>query len=145
MPSARPTLRRLLLTGALAAAVALTACGGGGAYFEIGVAIGGQPVATPIEAGATSSLQMRAGQSIVLDASEPVQWTLHVGGTTITGSGITVSHAGVEVTVTALSASRIAIDTYAPFLLSAPVAITLVATSTFDAAEVAVVDILITN
>jgi len=41
--------------------------------------------------------------------------------------------------------SRIAIDTFAAAPLADPIPLTLVATSTIDSAEVATVDVLITN
>jgi hypothetical protein len=51
----------------------------------------------------------------------------------------------VNITVTSLSPSRIALDTYAPYALVAPVPIRLTAVSSFDAALVATVEVLITN
>lgn len=66
-------------------------------------------------------------------------------GSTIASNGTTVSYQGVDITQTALSASRIAIDTFAQFQLASPVAISLRAISTFDSAQVATVNVLITN
>ena len=88
---------------------------------------------------------MRAGQTIELDASESVYWTLYVAGTAVSGTGTTVHYAGADVTLTAESPSRIAVDTYAAFPLAGSIPITLVATSTFDSATVATVNVLITN
>jgi hypothetical protein len=132
----------------LAATLLLSACGGGDptVLFDIGIVVAGQPVSgVVVQPGAAQNISISAGQSIELDASEPVQWTLMVGGTAVTGSGTTVSYQGVNITVTALSASRIALDTYAPFPLSVAVPITLTATSTIDSAQVATVFALITN
>jgi hypothetical protein len=56
-----------------------------------------------------------------------------------------VSYAGVDVTQTVVSSSRIAVDTFAAYLLAAPVPVTFTATSTLDSALVATVDVLITN
>jgi hypothetical protein len=95
--------------------------------------------------GSSQNIALRAGQSIELDASEPVVWTLNVGGSAVTGSGTTVSYAGVDVTQTVVSSSRIAVDTFAAYLLAAPVPVTFTATSTLDSALVATVDVLITN
>ncbi len=145
----RQRFRRLALGASLAALLSLAACGGGGsdsASFEIGVLIAGQPFGgTRIGPGSSPTISIRAGQSIELDASESVYWTLYVGGSAVSGSGATVYYAGAEITQTALSYSRIVLDTYAANRLFAPVPITLVATSTYDSAQVATVNVLITN
>jgi len=133
----------------LAALLSLSACGGGGdgdASFEVGIVVGGQPVSgVAVQPGGVQSITISAGQSIELDASEPVVWTLEVGGSAVTGSNASVYYQGVTITETALSSSRIALDTSAAFFLSAPVPITLIAISTFDSAEVATVNVWITN
>jgi len=72
-------------------------------------------------------------------------WTLLVGGSAVTGNNATVYYQGVTITETALSSSRIALDTSAAFFLSTPVPITLIAISTFDSAQVATVNVWITN
>jgi hypothetical protein len=129
--------------------LSVSACGGGGdggGTFDVSVVVAGQPVSgVVIQPGAAQNIAIVAGQSLELDASEPVQWVLDVGGSTIASNGTTVSYQGVDITQTALSASRIAIDTFAPFQLASPVAITLRAISTFDSAQVATVNVLITN
>jgi hypothetical protein len=149
----RPTgpldlLRRCALPASLALAIGLTACGGGSdpVPFSVDVLVAGQVVsATPVVSGSSQNIVLRAGQSIELDASEPVAWTLNVGGSAVTGSGAMVSYAGVDITQTAVSASRIAVDTFAAYLLAAPVPVTFTATSTLDSALVATVNVLITN
>ncbi len=129
----------------LAAAVGLTACGGGGsASFDIEVVVAGQPYGGYVT-GSSSTVYVRAGQSFELDASEPVYWTMYVAGTAVNRSGTTVYYSGADITLTALSSSRIAVDTYAARRLPAGVPVTLVATSTFDSVEVATVNVLITN
>jgi hypothetical protein len=144
----RRALRASIAVASLACVMSLSACGGGdpAIFFDIGVVVGGQPVSgVLIQPGAAQNLTISAGQSIELDASEPVQWTLMVGGSAITASGATVSYQGVNLTVTALSPSRIALDTYAAYPLSVAVPITLTAVSTIDSAQVATVNVLITN
>ena len=145
----RKTLRKLAIGASLAALLGLTACGGGGsdsASFQIGVLVAGQPVGgMQIGPGSSPTISIRAGQSIELDASESVYWTLYIGGSAVSGSGATVYYAGAEITQTALSYSRIALDTYAANPLYAPVRVTMVATSTYDSAQVATVNVLITN
>ena len=54
-------------------------------------------------------------------------------------------YAGANITATDLSRSSIAVDTYAAYLLPAAIPITLVASSTYDSAQVATVHLLITN
>lgn len=136
------------LAACLVAVAMLGACGGGGADdvdLSIGVLVGGQPVGGGVYAGGVQRVVMSAGQSIQLDASEPVVWTLQVGTTSFEGFNSSFYYQGVIITETALSRSRIALDTYAPSFLLSPVAIRLVAVSTYDSAVVAAVDVVITN
>lgn len=145
--------RRVRRFGAAAAALAvlltLSACGGGDygdVPISIGVVIDDQPArGVVVQPGGAQRVYMSAGQSLELDASEPVRWTLEVGGSAFTGNGTRVYYAGVDITVTALSASRIALDTSAMYWLPADVPITLTAISTYDSAQVARVDVWITN
>jgi hypothetical protein len=134
---------------ALAVALSLSACGGGGTdavAFDIGVVVGGQPLSgVAVGPGGSQNIAITAGQSIELDASEPVVWTLEVGGSTVAGSGTTVSYAGATITETVVSDSRIVVDTAAADPLPAPVPVTFIATSTLDSALVATVNVLITN
>ena len=132
----------------LALALTLSACGGGGsdsATFDVSVVVAGQPTGGTYGPGSSPTVYVRAGQSIELDASESVDWTLYVAGTAVRGSGTTVHYAGADVTLTAESPSRIAVDTFAAFPLLNPIPVTLVATSTFDSAIVSTVNVLITN
>ena len=146
----RLALRSHAIAATLIAVLSLTACGGGGSAdgvtFDIGVVVGGQTLSgVLVTPGASQTITIIAGQSIELDASEPVVWTLEVGGSTVTGSGATVNYAGATITQTAVSDSRIAVDTSAAYPLVAPVPITFIATSTLDSALVATVNVLITN
>ena len=133
-----------------AAALILVACGGGDdlgspGNFNIGVTVGGQFVSrTPVSAGGSLNLAIRAGESIVLDAGEPAVWTLLVGGSAVSG-GAQVFFAGANIVANTLSSSAVVVDTRADFQLRAPVPIALVATSTFDSVQVATVNLLITN
>ena len=143
----RRTLRSAASAVLLTVALGLSACGGGGdsGTFDIAVVVAGQPSGGNIGPGSSPTIYVRAGQSFELDASEPVIWTLYVAGTAVSGSGTTVHYAGVDVTLTAESPSRIAVDTFAGFPLLDPIPVTLVATSTFDSAQVATVNVVITN
>lgn len=149
--SKRPHARRWIRAVAICAtAWSLTACGGGGyadaaGNFNIGITVGGRFVSeTPVAPGGSMNLAVRAGQSVVLDAGEPAVWTLYVGGSAVSG-GAQVYYAGANITATVLSRSSLAVDTYAAYLLPAAIPITLVATSTYDSAQVATVNLLITN
>ncbi len=114
--------------------------------FDVGIVVAGQPVGgVVVQPTGVRSITISAGQSIELDAGEPVQWILEVGGSAVTGSNATAHYQGVTITETTLSSSRSALDTSAAFFLSAPVPITLTAISTFDSAQVATVNVWITN
>ena len=89
-------------------------------------------------------MAIHAGESLVLDAGEPVIWTLYVSGGAVP-EGALVHYAGLDIKATTLSQSAVAVDTFATSPLFAAVPITLVATSTVDSAQVATVDVLITN
>jgi hypothetical protein len=121
-------------------------CGGDSSgNVAIGVTIGGHPFAeSPIVSGGELSVAIHAGESLVLDAGEPVVWTLYVGGGAVP-EGALVNYAGVDIRATTLSQSAVAVDTFATSPLFASVPITLVATSTVDSAQVATVDVSITN
>ena len=141
-------IRSSAVIASLAALLSLSACGGGGdsgVTFDVGIVVAGQPVGGGVQSGGVQNITISAGQSIELDASESVQWILEVGGSVVTGSNAIVYYQGVTITETTLSSSRIALDTSAAFFLSAPVPIRLTAISTFDSAEVATVNVLITN
>lgn len=142
--------RRIALVVACAAAASLSACGGGGyidsaGTFNIGVTVAGQFVGdTSVAAGGSLDLAVRAGQSVTFDAGESAIWTLYVAGSAV-GGGAQVHYAGVDITATTLSPSSVAVDTYAAYALPASIPVTLVATSTYDSAQVATVHLLITN
>ncbi len=143
-------LRWLAAVAACAAALVVSACGGG-AYvdsagnFNIGVTVAGFFTGyTPVTSGGSMWLTVRAGQSVTFDAGEPAIWTMYVGGSAI-GSGVQVYYAGANILATALNQSSVAVSTHATFALPASIPITLVATSLYDSAQVATVHLLITN
>lgn len=142
--------RALAAVVAIASALLLTACGGGGdesgaASVNIGVFVAGQPQRDlVVSQGGSTNLALFAGDSVILEAREPVIWTLFVGGAAVS-TGLEVFYAGLNLTATRLDAYTVALDTFADFPLAAPVAVTMVATSSFDSALVARVDILVTN
>ena len=134
----RPRLTKALL--AIAITAGLAACGGGGdvAQLQVGVYVAGQaqPAIAP---GQPVTLAMLAGQSIELDANEPVQWAFSVNGSPLFGSGTTVVVQGVTITQTDLSDSRVVLDTSFTGPTQLPIYVTLTATSTIDLAQVATV------
>lgn len=142
--------RTLAAVVTIGGALLLTACGGGGddsraASINIGVLVAGQPQPDLVVGqGGSTSLAIFAGDSVILKAREPVIWTLFVGGAAV-GTGVEVFYAGLNLTATRLDAFAVALDTFAAFPLPGPVRVTMVATSTFDSALVARVDILVTN
>ena len=69
---------------------------------------------------------------------------MYVGGSAVSG-GARVYYAGAEITATTLNQSAVAVDTYAAYPLQASIPIRLVAASTYDSAQVATVNLLITN
>jgi len=136
------------LAAAACLTFALTACGGGGddgsVTFDIGVIVAGQPLSSGhIHSGSSQSISVWAGDSLQLDASEPVVWSLQVAGTSVSGGGTTVYYGGIGVTIDTISASRILVDTFDTSAFSTPVALTFTATSTYDAAVVSTVTVYV--
>ena len=147
-PRTRHAVRYFGAASLVALALTLTGCGGGGSdvgTFDVNVIVAGQPTGGNYGPGNSPTIYVRVGQTVELDASESVYWTLYVAGTAVNGSGTTIHYAGADVTLTAQSSSRIAVDTYAAYRLSNSIPMTLVATSTFDSAIVSTVNVLITN
>ncbi len=137
----------------LSAALMLAACGGGitigsaGDFgFNVHVTVGGQVFVDDalIAPGGSLHVVIRAGQSVTVDAGESVFWTLLVGGNSIALDGTDVRFVGADIGATTLSPSTIVLDTFADVQLPAPLPVTLIATSTFDSAQV-VIHLLITN
>lgn len=122
----------------------LAACGGGGSdvSLNLGVVVAGQTRA-PVLAGQPSIVVLGPGQSVELDASEPVIWSFSVNGSPLFGSGTTVFVQGLAITQSDLTSSRVVLDTFFSGPTQLPVFVTLTATSTFDAALVAVVTLQI--
>lgn len=154
--SARRGWRRgIALIAVLAAALVLGACGGGDdgrgggtsgtANVNIGVTVGGQPTGQFFVApGGAIDVVMRVNNSVILDAVEPVYWTMLVGGQAY-GTGIEVFYAGAFIGTFALDSYAVEVYADAGFRFNSSIPITLVATSTFDSVQVARVNILITN
>jgi hypothetical protein len=127
---------------ALALTLSLAGCGGGGdsgVLFDVGVLVNGQPLPSRALPGAVTDVDLGVGQSVELDATEPVVWTFTIGNSPLFASGTTVITNGVAIMQTDLSPSRVVIDTGIAGPLLLPIEVTLTATSTIDAAQVATV------
>jgi hypothetical protein len=126
------------LAAPLICAAALAGCGGGGssAVLDLGVIVEGQS-RPGLVAGQTATIGILVGQSIELDANEPVVWAFSVNGSPLFASGTTVIVQGLAITQMDLSPSRVVIDTELSGPTRLPVVVNLTATSTLDAAEVA--------
>ena len=147
-PAVREFGRRAAVgIGILTLALGLASCGGGGSdsvtSLGLRVIVEGQPVGGLVVPGRVVLVSMLAGQSVELDANEPVDWTFTIGNSPLFGNGTTVLIGGLAITQTAVSPSRVVIDTSAAGPFPAPVILNLTATSTIDAAQVALVDLAI--
>jgi hypothetical protein len=138
-----------ILTAATAIVLAvglLAGCGGGGSDSDVslnlGVVVSGQPRPS-VFAGQPATIAIAPGQSVELDASEPVFWSFSVNGSPLFGSGTTVIVQGLAITQSNLSSSRVVLDTSLSGPTRVPVFVTLTATSSIDAALVAAVTLQI--
>lgn len=145
--------RARVVLAVLSAALLVSACGGGDVYatstvpvnFNIGVTVGDRFInATPVNPGGSLDVAIRAGQSLRLDAGEPVVWTFFVGGSAIRG-GAQVYYAGADITAFTINATTMGLNTYTAYPLRSAIPVTFVATSTYDSYQVATVNVLITN
>ncbi len=135
----------LALSGALA--IGLAGCGGGaevqGDGFSIGVTVDGSPYGGGVQSGSQQDISIYAGHSVAFDASEPVEWTLYAGNVAIPADGSTVLYGGASIRATAVSSSRIVVDTAASGPLPAVVPVTLTAVADVDAALIATINLFI--
>lgn len=141
--------RKLLATALVCAtALSMSACGGG-AYidsagnFNIVATVAGTSLgSTPVATGGSTSMSVRAGQSVSFDAGEPVVWSVYVGSATFSGTA-QLSYSGLNINAASLDRYSIAINTSAPYGLLTPVPITLVATSTYDSTQIVTIHLLV--
>lgn len=141
------SVRALAVAVTAVAAIGLAGCGGGvelsAEGLSVAVAIDGHPYGPPVAPGTPGDVNIHAGQSIALDATEPVTWTMVMGSTAAPADGTTWLYGGATLRATAVSASRVVLDTAAAGPLPAPVPIMLTARSTLDAALIAVVNVAV--
>ncbi len=127
----------------------LAGCGGGGEIavtvpvdLQVGVLAGAVTYA-PVQHGQLLDVVAQVGQSIVLEASEPVVWSFSVNGSPLFTNGTTVDLGGISITQIQVTASRAELFStfYGPALL--PIEVLMTATSSIDAAEVVAVRLLL--
>ncbi len=152
-PTHWPT--RYALVAACAALMALSGCGGGADIYDddpyvesplgVHVMVSGRPMEMSYPASSSvHRVALPAGGDVTFDANEPVDWTLNVGGTRVSGRGVTVYYGDVAITIEDISGSRIWISTSTQYPLSAPLAMSLVATSSYYHDQVARFEVLLT-
>lgn len=144
--SSRWLRRGVLSLAVCGSALLLGGCGGGGdntVSLGVNAIVGGQPLTTEFVPGPVGTIDIVAGQSIELDANEPVDWGFSVNGSPLFGSGTTVFFNGLAITETAVSPSRVVLQTSVNGGFPSPVVVTMSATSTIDAAQVAVVNLVV--
>jgi hypothetical protein len=139
--------RRWLWAAVAAASLALSACGGGYVDGTVGidVVVSGQVVngwVAPM--GGVERVNLRVGQSVQLDAGEPVVWTMLAGGSAFPGN-LTIYYGGAYITQTLVGTRRLLVDTSAPGPLVAGVPVRFTAVSTYDGALVTTVDVVISQ
>jgi hypothetical protein len=143
--ASRATRRALLATAAAAATIAVAGCGGGVELgvdgFSMAVTIDGNSYGPPVVPGAPLDVGIQAGQSVTLEANEPAVWTMVMGSTAVPADGVAWFYAGATLRATAISSTRVVLDTSSSGPLPAPVPVTLTARSTYDSALVAVVNV----
>jgi hypothetical protein len=149
----RHRLRRSLLVGVCSCALLVAGCGGGGSVYGgdstgsvslgINAVVAGAPAGAVFVPGTVGTIDISAGQTIELDANEPVDWAFSVDGSPLFGSGTTVYYGGLSITESAVSPSRVVLDTAVNGTYLSPITVTMTATSTIDAAEVARVNIIV--
>lgn len=138
---------RILLAAVLGAALTLSACGGGGDVgvlastgIDIGVTVAGSSYGRAAS-GRLLHVSAAVGQTIALDANEPVEWSFSVNGSPLFVNGTTVDVGGVTIAQLQIDRSRVVLrsDFYGPALL--PIDVVLVATSVFDHAQVSTIQL----
>jgi hypothetical protein len=145
------------------AALLLAGCGGGGASPSVAVSVavapppaafdvimyanGVQVAGVEVLPGEEQTVYLPAGQSFVLDSSDPVAWSLVVGGVAVPGTGNTIHYAGATVVQTRTTDYQVAAKTYltTPAALQTPVGLVYYATALGAPSQLAKINIVLTN
>jgi hypothetical protein len=146
-----PRWRHLWAAAAVAGALALGGCGGGGGPDGTGVAqvglqvgvVAGSTSYAPVQEGQALDVSASIGQSVVFDANEPVVWSFSVNGSPLFANGTTVDVGGVTLTQSQVSDSQVVFDSsfYGPALV--PVDVLLTATSIIDNTQVTTIRLVL--
>lgn len=142
------TLRKFSTLVALA--LLLTACGGGGdsspEFLEIEAAVDGRPVPGFVAfPGTRQALSVPVGLSFELHATDPVTWSVFVGGVFVPGRGNTLTSNGTSIRETFVTDTEYVATTFGFAPGPIPFQITIVATSLDDPGQVTTIDVLVTN
>ena len=157
------SIKNLLAALFVGSALLLAGCGGGGTGSSVSVAVavapppvafdvimyanGVQVAGVEVLPGEEQTVYLPAGQSFVLDSSDPVAWSLVVGGVAVPGSGNTIHYAGATVVQTRTTDFQFAAKTYltTPAPLQTPVGLVLYATALAAPRQVAKIIVVLTN
>jgi hypothetical protein len=143
----------------LSAALLLSGCGGGSvdvvvdagpppiAFDVVLFASGVQVPGVEVLPGEEQTVYLRVGQSFILDSSNPVAWSVVVGGQGILGTGNTIFYGGATVLETRTTNFEFEAQTFLtnPAPLPVPVPLTFYATSLSFPGQVAKINIVLTN
>ena len=148
----------LPLACVLTAGFLLTGCGGGvdvgidvsppSAAFDLGAKLNGYPLTNvDVFPDQDQTIQVQTGDVLEIDASGPVSWETVAGSTAgiPTQSGSTVIFDGVAFTETVSTPGQLTLAVSASQPLTAPVPLTIYATSLDDASQTARIDIVVTH
>jgi hypothetical protein len=149
----------LSLASVLTAGFLLTGCGGGvdvgiavppppSAAFDVGAKLNGYPLANiDVFPGEEQTIQVQTGDVLELDVSGPVFWETVAGSTAgvPTQTGTSVLFDGVAFTETVSTPGQLVLAISASQPLTAPVPLTIYATSQDDALQTARIDIVVTQ
>jgi hypothetical protein len=154
------SIKVLLGSLLVSATLLLAGCGGGsvgvGLFVDasspppitfdvIMFANGAQVPGVEVVPGEVQTVTLPVGQNFVLDSSDPVAWTLVVGGSTVVGSGNTIVFGGATIVQTLATHFQTGASTLSSAPLLAPVELTYFATSLDDPHQVARINIILTN
>ena len=117
-----------------------------GPAFDIGAMINGQPLpGFDVQPGEMQTITMSVGATFELDASASVTWNVFVNGVEVPSANNSVVVDTAMITETAINGSQFAGYVTSQGYLSAPVQLTLVATSVYDGTQSAQINFVITN
>jgi len=147
------------LASVLTAGLFLTGCGGGvevgidvpvtpNAAFDVGAKLNGIPLTSiDVFPDEEQTIQVQTGDVLELDSSGPVSWEMVAGSSAgiPTQTGSSVLFDGVAFTETVSTAGQLVLAVSASQPLTAPVPVTVYATSRDDAWQTARIDIVVTQ